>query len=290
MKNISYLYISIAIIAWGLSFIWMDSLISRDIPVLVFMTGRLMIASVVLWLVALIAGKFDKIERKDIKWFFLLGLFQPFLYFLGETFGLKATESPTLSSLVIATFPIFSIIVGQIFFKEKLKYLNILGILITLPGVFLMAYTEGGFTAKYLWGIALLFGAVFSSLCDASIVKKLAVKYNALTITTIQFTVGALLFLPTMLVVDGPKLGSLNLLANDVIVPIILLGLFCSAMAFLLYNQSLKDIGLARTATFTALIPVVTAVASALFGHESFTIVQVAGILVVVAGVILTQK
>ncbi len=290
MKNISYLYISIAIIAWGLSFIWMDSLISNDIPVLVFMTGRLIIASVVLWTVALATKKFNRLDKKDIIWFLLLGLFQPYFYFLGETFGLKATESPTLSSLVIATFPIFSIIVGQIFFKEKLKRLNILGILITLPGVFLMAYTEDGFTAKYLWGIALLFGAVFSSLCDASIVKKLAARYNAITITTIQFTVGAMLFLPTMLIVDGKSLGQLDLIATDVIVPIVLLGLFCSALAFLLYNQSLKDLGLARTATFTALIPVVTAVASALFGHESFTIGQVAGILVVVAGVILTQK
>ncbi len=289
-KGLSYLYIMTAVVLWGISFIWTNSLIVQGVPVLVFMTFRIAIAAAVLLFIAFVTGQFVKVERKDVKWFVLLAMCEPFLYFIGESFGIQATESPTLSSVIIATIPIFTMIMAQMVYRENIRGWNIVGVLITLPGVFMMAYTDGGFTAKYAWGIALLFLAVFSSVAYAVVVKKLADRYNALTITAVQFAIGALFFLPLMLVFNWQDIDFALLCTADVLMPLLALAVLCSSLCFVCYVKSLQQIGLTRASIFTSLIPGFTAVFAYLMGQETFTPLQILGVMVVVAGVILTQK
>ena len=50
---------------------------------------RMLLSSSILLILFLCNKKRDKIERKDIKIFILMGFFEPFLYFIGEGYGLK---------------------------------------------------------------------------------------------------------------------------------------------------------------------------------------------------------
>ena len=80
------------------------------------------------------------------------------------------------------------------------------------------------------------------------------------------------------------------LLLPEVAVNVLLLTVFCSALAFVLYVVALQKVGLARSNTFTNLIPIVTAIAAYFIIDEKFTFYKILGTLVVIAGVFLVQR
>ena len=281
-----YIYIMVAVILWGVSFVWTNSLLEQNVPILTFTFARMTIAGTFLTLISILMGKLQKISRKDLKWFILLACCEPFIYFLGETYGLQATGSPALSSVIIATIPVFTLIAGELFYREQISKWNMVGIFLTIPGIFLMAYRPDGFSAKYSWGIILLFVAVFSATGYASVVRKLTDKYNDYTITTVQFLLGAL---PLVLIFDGDKFST-ELIKWEIISPICSLAILCSATCFLLYVRTIRSLGITKTAIFTSMIPAFSALSSYLAGYDTFTILQILGIGIVVTGVILTQK
>lgn len=118
-KILIYTVSLFAIILWGISYIWTNTLISLDIPVTYFVFVRILLAGFVLFLLNAASGRIAKIKKKDIPKFLLLAFFEPFIYFICESYGVKETGSPTLSAMIIATIPIFSVGAGILFFKEK---------------------------------------------------------------------------------------------------------------------------------------------------------------------------
>ena len=110
-----------AITLWGMSYLWTNRLIELQIPIFYFVFVRILLAGLILFLFNAAYGRIKRMQKNDIPKFFLLAFFEPFIYFICETYGIKLTGSPTLSALVIATIPIFSIGAGMIFFKEKIN-------------------------------------------------------------------------------------------------------------------------------------------------------------------------
>ena len=131
-KMLIYIASTFAITLWGMSYIWTDQLIALGIPVFYFVFVRILMAGVILFLFNTAYGRIKRIQKKDLPKFLLLAFFEPFIYFICETYGLKETGSPTLSAMIIATIPIFSIGAGIIFFKEKISMMNITGIMLSL--------------------------------------------------------------------------------------------------------------------------------------------------------------
>ena len=129
-KTVIYIASSFAILLWGMSYIWTDQLINQGISIFYFVFIRILLAGIVLFLFNAASGRIKKIDRRDLIKFLALSFCEPFVYFICETWGLKETGSPTLSAMIIATIPIFSIGAGIIFFKEKINALNIAGIIL----------------------------------------------------------------------------------------------------------------------------------------------------------------
>ena len=99
-------------------------LIALGIPVFYFVFVRILLAGIILFLFNTAYGRIKRIQKKDMPKFLLLAFFEPFIYFICETYGLKETGSPTISAMIIATIPIFSIAAGILFFKEKINIIN----------------------------------------------------------------------------------------------------------------------------------------------------------------------
>lgn len=106
-KIIVYILSVLAIVLWGMSYIWSDRLLKLGIPVEFFVFVRIFIAGLVLLVFNVLSGKDIRLHRKDFGLFVLLAMFEPLIYFVTETYGIKLTESPTYSSLVIASTPVF---------------------------------------------------------------------------------------------------------------------------------------------------------------------------------------
>lgn len=127
-KTLVYIASVFAITLWGMSYIWTDQLIALNIPIFYFVFVRILFAGLVLFLFNTAYARIKRIQRRDLPKFLLLAFFEPFIYFICETYGLKETGSPTISAMIIATIPLFSIGAGILFFKEKINAVNVLGI------------------------------------------------------------------------------------------------------------------------------------------------------------------
>lgn len=189
----------LSILLWGLSYLWSDSLLSKGIPVEYIVFVRIFIAGLVLLVVNLLIGNNLKMKKQDLPKFLLLALFEPFIYFVAETYGIRFTESPTISALLIAASPIFSVAVGVVIFKEKFTFFNMLGILICLGGIVMVTLCHERMGDAFLLGLLLLVVAVLAEVGHASFTKLLSDTYNPLVIVMYQFMIGSIFLFPLFL-------------------------------------------------------------------------------------------
>ena len=244
-KVLIYTVSLFAIILWGISYIWTNRLISLDIPVTYFVFVRILLAGFVLFLLNAASGKITRIRRKDLPKFLLLAFFEPFIYFICESYGVKQTGSPTLSAMIIATIPIFSVGAGVLFFREKVNAVNITGILLSLIGIVLVVMSKGELGKHFIFGIVLLLIAVLSEVGHASVTKSLSGNYSSQVIVMYQFLIGSVYLFPLFLFkgLDG---FSSRFLSADVWYPIICLAVLCSSLAFSLWVSTIKSLGVAK--------------------------------------------
>ena len=287
----SYIYIvsAFAIALWGMSYIWTDTLIAHDIPVFYFIFVRIFIAGFMLFLFNAASGKSMAIQKKDWPKFLALALCEPFIYFIFETYGLKFTGSPTISAMVIATIPIFSVGAGIVFFKEKINLINIAGILLSLVGIILVAMAKGEVGEHLVIGILFLLVAVIAEVGHASLTKSLSGNYAAQVIVMYQFLIGSIYLLPLFLWNGLDGFNRELYFSAEVVYPIICLAVLCSSMAFSLWVSTIKVLGVAKSSIFSALIPVVAAMIAWALGHEILNLRQWGGIAISTLGVIVSQ-
>lgn len=288
-KPLVYISSTVAIILWGMSYIWTDKLISMQIPVFYFVFVRILLAGVILFLFNTAYGRIKRIQKKDLPKFLMLALCEPFIYFIFETYGLKLTGSPTLSAMIIATIPIFSIGAGILFFKEKVNAVNMIGIFLSLVGIVMVAMAKGEIGEYVLWGIIFLLIAVLSEVGHASFTKSLSGNYSSQVIVMYQFLIGSIYLLPLFLMKGLKGFDASIYFSADVMYPIICLAILCSSLAFSLWVGTIKSLGVAKSSIFSALIPVVAALIAWLLGHEIMNARQWTGIAISSFGVILSQ-
>lgn len=288
-KAIAYLAASGTVLLWGMSYIWSDRLLDAGIPVEFFVPVRTLLAGVLL-LVLNKAARLDmRMRKKDIGKFLLLALCMPLVYFICETYGLQLTQSPTITSLIIATNPLFAMGAGMLIFKEHFSRLNILGVFVTLAGLFLVTWTRTE-TGPWFWaGVAVLFLAVISEVSQIAFTKSLSSTYAPSVIVMYQFLLGAVLFLPLFLSKGMAHFDASLYLSWKVVYPTLALALLCSATAFTFWAYAIARLGVAHTSVFLAVVPLVTAVLSFLFGDERLALLQWAGLAVGLVGIYLTQ-
>lgn len=283
-----YIVSTVAITLWGMSYIWTNQLIALNIPIFYFVFVRILCAGILLYIFNLIRGKIQKIQKRDFSKFLLLAFCEPFIYFICETSGLKETGSPTLSAMIIATIPIFSIASGILFFKEKISLINILGILLSLGGIILVTMSKGELGERFILGIVYLLIAVLAEVGHASLTKSLSGNYSSETIVMYQFIIGSVFLFPLFLT-NGLDDFNLGYFSKDVWYPLICLTILCSSVAFTLWVSTIKSLGVAKSSIFSALIPVATAMIAWAIGHEHMNQRQWLGIAISTFGVILSQ-
>ena len=273
-------------IIWAFSFIWTRVAIHSFPPMTLIML-RLIIASVLLYLVAKAGRKFQPLRRQDFKFFLLLAFFEPFLYFVGETFGLTMVES-TLAAVIVSTIPLFAPLLAYVVLRERVGWASIGGIIVSLIGVFFVIYEPtGGFQANP-WGVALMFLAVFSAICYATILRKIPTHYTTYNVIFYQSLLGLVFFIPTFFLTDFSNIQSIKI-TNEGIMSLLMLGVFASVVAFVLFAGAVRQVGVTRTNVFVNLIPVFTAVFSWMLLDEKLTLIKWFGILIVVFGLFVSQ-
>lgn len=285
-KGIVYIAVVLAMVFWAFSFVWVKEVYVAYGP-LTTVFFRLVIATMLMLLYSWASKKLLKVEKKDYKTFLLLAFFEPFLYFMGESFGLKYVTS-TMGAMIIATIPLFSPVAASRFYGEKLSIRNLIGIILSFIGVGIVVFDSSfNFVASPL-GIALEFLAVFAAIAYTVVLKDLSTKYNVTTIITYQNFIGIFFFMPLWLIFESKTL--LNTPFNlPAFIAIVKLALFASCIAFILYTYSVKKLGINDANIFINIIPVLTAVFAWYILDEPLGLRKLVGITVVIAGLFIAQ-
>ncbi|NMC67055.1 MAG: DMT family transporter [Spirochaetales bacterium] len=285
-KLFIYILAVFSMLFWGLSFVWVKIVYLYYRPFTV-VTVRLFLATILLLLYQNLFKTKQKVTLVDIPKFLLLAFFEPFCYFLGESFGMQYVSS-TLASIIIATIPVFSPIFSFLFYREKLSKFGFLGLVISVLGIVLLVVDKNFNFNAPIKGILLLLFAVISAIGYGIVAKKLTFTYDSVTIIKYQNAFGFIYFLPFFLIFDFNHFLSvkpdIRLVAN-----LLALTVFASVLAFVLFTKVLKEIGINSANIFTNLIPIFTAVFSFLILKESFNLQKISGIFLVVFGVFISQ-
>ena len=289
MKNRNYIvHIAgvIAMIIWGLSFIW-STQVYRNLNPTATIFLRLVIATIFFTAILFMFKLNEKVERKHLGLFALAALFEPFLYFIFEGYGLKNT-SPIIGSAIIAMIPLVTPIAASVFLKERLSPMNILGLIVSFLGVMVMLINKDLEFVASPKGVLFLFSAVVVAVGYSISLAKLTKLYKPLTITWMQNIIGMIYFIPLTIIMEQFEPSNFGNI-GEYIVPLVCLGVLCSAVAYSLWAFAFSKLGASRANVYSNLIPVFTGIFSFILGIEMFSANKILGIILVVIGLVFSQ-
>lgn len=280
LKSIIYLFALAAI--WGASFLFMRVAVPSLGPVLVT-EFRVVLAAVFLLLVSLHLKKSLQ-AKENWKHFFILGLFNSTLPFLLFTYAaLSLTAS--LLSILNATAPIWGVLIVSVWTKKALTKKTVLGLALGITGVYLLV----GFDQVALQPEAL--PAVIATLL-AAFSYGVASTYAQLSKKVEPFTNahGSMWAASIMLVPFLPLFPANATPEPDVVYMVIVLGVLCTGIAYIIYFNLIADIGASSALTVTYLVPVFGILWGVIFLNEQVGLHTLLGTLVILAGTALVTN
>jgi len=285
-RFLTYFFAVTAMLLWGISFVWTKIVFNYYGPVTTVFI-RLVISSAFLYLLVRLFLKKEKIKPAHYKLFLISSVFNPFVYFVGESFGLKFVSS-TLASVIIATIPVFTPLAAYFMLRERLSKFNITGIFISFIGILIMLLKKDLSLNASPIGVLLLFLAVAAAVFYTIFLKKLTSSYSPIKIIAVQNFLGAVYFLPFFMIFEFNDFISVK--PNfELISTLLLLAILCSSIAYILFTIAVREIGVSRSNVFSNVMPVFTAIFSYYILSEVFNMNKIVGMIIVILGVFITQ-
>ena len=274
-----------AVILWGTSFVATKAALTGFGP-LVVAAMRMLISSAVmmpLW------SRVPAPDRRPGDWRLLavIALCYPCLYYVFEGNALTLTtagQAGTVSALV----PLLVAVGARVFMSEHLSGRAVVGLITSLMGVVVLSLASPGQTGAPdpALGNALEVLAMVTYAVSMLTLKRLTSRYNPWFLTGLQFLVGAVLFLPAVLLTPLDAWGRAPL---DAWIGIVYMGLLVTILPAGLYNFALSRMAAGRTAMAINLVPVVALVTGWAMLGDNLAPLQLVACVVVFGGVVLGQ-
>lgn len=228
-----------------------------------------------------------KIKSKGKKWWklLLLGLLCPTAAFLLEGWGLVLTNA-SFSSVLVALTPIISLFAAQIFLKETPTLKQVLFAVLSISGVIIITIVGSSMGTVTALGVLALIGTIVATVAFSLLSRTMSKEFTVFERTYGTFFVGTVYFITYALIRyrHDPEALLAPLASPEIMLAILYLGVCSSVIGNLLMNYGLAKLPVARVTVFTNWSTVVSIVASVVFLHESFTLVQVVGSVMILAG------
>ena len=266
---------------WGASFLFTRIAAPALGPVLTA-EARTLIAGIALAIYFGFTG-YNPEWRRWGRQYVVVGILTSGLPFLLWAYA-ALTLTAGLMSVLNATSPMWGALCSAALLRERLTGRRIVGLLIGMVGVALVTRPEAGTAVPYGAMLAALSAALCYGLAGAYMKRwASAVPARGMAVGT-QLVAGILLipFIPL-----APPQATPSLL---IIVSVLMLGLMCGAIAYLLYFRLVADIGPTGALTVTYLIPVFGVLWGALFLGEALTLPMLAGGVLVILGTVLVLR
>ena len=274
-----------ALILWSSSFVAIKFAYTTYPPITLAVV-RFIVASLILGALTLLPKNRVKLEKKDIFTVAVSGLTGIMLYAVLQNIAMQWTSASS-ATLIIASYPIITLLMESLIYKNKLSAIKIVAVLIAIAGVVILSYVkaesrlEGELLGIVLLVIAGVVWAVYNFMT-----KKVVNRYPPITLLFYSTLFGTIFMLPLALIEraqwQAPTLISFSMM--------MFLGVFCSVIAFLLYNRGLKTMAASTVTSMLNLVPIFGVFFSWLFLGEQVTLRKFVGGAIVILGVMLSVR
>ncbi len=279
-------YVSMVLInvMWGLSFIASKHAMNVGFTPMQLALWRYILTAAVLVPAVLFKEKRMRLEKRDVVPMLLSSLFGITLYYFFEYQGIKRTSTVN-ASLILAAIPILTLIVDTAAMKKRLRPLQALGSVLSLLGVYMVVRYGGGQEGASIDGDLLIVGASLVWLGYIFVSRKLRGRHTSLSMNAWQ----AVFSLPALLPLALMEKDAWQPIPFDGWLAMASLALICSALCYFLYGSALSHLSPVAISIFINLIPLVTILGGVAFLHESVTLLQMTGGLMIVSSIFLVN-
>ena len=265
---------------FGFSFLFTKIALGVATP-LVLISVRFLVAFLLLNLLLLLGKKRLSLKGKPVGKLLLLGLVQPVLYFVLESYGVALTTA-AFSGLMLGLVPVIGLVLGVLFLKESCTKLQALCTVLSVAGVAITG--TGGFGGNSPLGVVLLLGTAVCAALFTILSRSTAEHFSAFERTYVMIGLGSFAFTAAALMQNRSDLSALAepLSRWEFWGPVLYLAAVSSIGAFLLLNYALNHISVGKTVIFSNYCTVVSVLAGILILGERFTLLQLAGVVLIV--------
>lgn len=288
----TYLLATIYAVIMGLSFLFVKISLNYSDP-LNILAHRFSFAFIFL-LILKLSKKVDiNVSSSDFKSLLPISILYPTLFFTFQTFGLLNMSSSE-AGIILATVPVFTLILAKIFLKEESTMLQKLFVMLSVLGVIYIMLNKGASSSSTnIKGIIFMILAAIS-LASYNVVARIKTKsFKTIDITYIMTFVGFIVFNIIAIInnsVNGDFNNYINPLKNfNYIIAILYLGILSSVITSLLSNYVLSKIDASKMSVFANLGTVITILAGVLILKEELFYYHIIGIIMIVLGIIGTN-
>ncbi|MBA4347914.1 MAG: EamA family transporter [Clostridiales bacterium] len=274
-----------ALILWSSSFVAIK-LAYTTYPPITLAVVRFFVATLILGALTLLPKNRAKLEMKDIFTVAVCGLTGIMLYAVLQNIAMQWTSASS-ATLIIASYPIITLLLESLIYKTKLNAIRIVAILIAIIGVVILSYVKAESRLEgELLGILLLVAAGVVWAVYNFMTKKVINRYPPITLLFYTTLFGTVFMAPLALLEraqwQAPTLISFSMM--------MFLGVFCSVLAFLLYNRGLKTMTPSVVTSMLNLMPIFGVFFSWILLGEQVTMRKFIGGAIVIIGVMLSVQ
>lgn len=283
-----WVYLITLSIIWGSSYILIKKGLVGLTPLQLGST-RIIMTTIIL----MIFGwkQLQKIPKNAWKWIILTGFFGTFFPSYLFAFAETVIDS-SVAAVLNGMTPLFTLILGLLFFNLSFKWMKIVGVLVGFGGTLVLVSNE--FTMRSGLSSWYAFLVVAATLCYSINVNSIKHKLQgvpALAIALGNFITIVIPAFVVLLFVDFPwtKIISSSGVSSS-IVYILILSLFGTALAKVMFNELVSISTAVFSISITYLLPIV-AIAWGILDGEQFTLIQWLGCALILLGVyLITDK
>lgn len=275
---------------WGFTFL-ASRVAQNYVTPFVLLAYRFVIASLLLAVPVLLGFEKVRIKGRNIKNLLIIGLFEPCLYFIGEQYGVRLTNT-AFSGVMIAIIPIVTMIFSFIFLKEKPSIGQWIFSAVSIAGVIIITLQEQSTGAVSVIGVLCLVLAVVTGALFTIVSRKLSTDFSVFERTLTTQIEGAVFFLLLALIEHrGNLMQIVTPLANmNFVLAILYLAAFGSVIGYTLFNYAVANAPTAKVVVLCNLTTVVSVVAGVVILKEPFSLISAAAIMLVLIGIWGVQK
>ncbi len=282
MNFYNWILLFILSILWGGSFYFIEtSLVYFSVEQIVFF--RVFFAALAILLILFIQKIKIIFDLKLWAMFFVMGCLNNVIPFLSFAYA-QETITASLASLFNATTPIFTATLAHFLTKdEKISKFKLIGITIGFIGMVILLLPKG-FGNLEIAGIFGILGAV--SYAFAGVFGKRLKDYNP--IFNVFGMLSASSIIMYILFFDSIHSTSIDSLFN--FTDLILLAIFSTAIAYIIYFRLLFSVGAVKLLLVTYLIPISASILGIFLLNEEFTLNMILGSIIIFISLYLINR